>query len=164
MSSDNTTQRNSEKNEGCLWKCDTPVSCNSVCKQLEMYGDTWYQMSFLRPGVIKQHQTFLIICIISWSSVLCVCRKLYGDQARYFDAEMKPKIKHKKRGLISMVDNGHHQHGSQVIGVHICIQYLFTKEALPVLQCIPNTYCLLGKQWYKVCHHSLVRRWKGLSG
>ncbi|XP_064627716.1 peptidyl-prolyl cis-trans isomerase-like 4 [Lineus longissimus] len=39
--------------------------------------------------------------------------KLYGDQARYFEMETKPRIKHKKRGLISMVNNGHDMHGSQ---------------------------------------------------
>ena len=41
-------------------------------------------------------------------------RKIYGDQASYFDMEMKPKIKHTKRGLISFVNNGNNQHGSQV--------------------------------------------------
>ncbi|OON22993.1 peptidyl-prolyl cis-trans isomerase, cyclophilin-type, partial [Opisthorchis viverrini] len=38
---------------------------------------------------------------------------LYGEQARYFDAEKKPKISHATRGLVSMVENGHGQHGSQ---------------------------------------------------
>ena len=28
--------------------------------------------------------------------------------------EMKPKIKHKKRGLVSFANNGNNQHGSQV--------------------------------------------------
>ena len=41
-------------------------------------------------------------------------RKIYGDQARYFEMELKPKIKHTKRGLISFVNNGNNQHGSQV--------------------------------------------------
>ncbi|KAH8865198.1 Peptidyl-prolyl cis-trans isomerase-like 4 [Schistosoma japonicum] len=40
-------------------------------------------------------------------------RHLYGEQARYFDAEKKPKISHSRKGLISMVDNGSGQHGSQ---------------------------------------------------
>ncbi|CAH8585530.1 unnamed protein product [Schistosoma turkestanicum] len=38
---------------------------------------------------------------------------LYGEQARYFDAEKKPKISHTRKGLVSMVDNGSGQHGSQ---------------------------------------------------
>ncbi|XP_053542247.1 peptidyl-prolyl cis-trans isomerase-like 4 isoform X2 [Ictalurus punctatus] len=44
-------------------------------------------------------------------SVFC---KLYGDQARFFDAEKVPRIKHKKKGTVSMVNNGNEQHGSQV--------------------------------------------------
>uniref|UniRef100_A0A8C4RUB6 Peptidyl-prolyl cis-trans isomerase n=1 Tax=Erpetoichthys calabaricus TaxID=27687 RepID=A0A8C4RUB6_ERPCA len=41
--------------------------------------------------------------------------KLYGDQARFFDAEKVPRIKHKKRGTVSMVNNGSDQHGSQFL-------------------------------------------------
>ncbi|XP_028252382.1 peptidyl-prolyl cis-trans isomerase-like 4 [Parambassis ranga] len=41
--------------------------------------------------------------------------KLYGDQARYFDAEKVPRIKHKKKGMVSMVNNGNDQHGSQFL-------------------------------------------------
>lgn len=48
------------------------------------------------------------------SSVLCVISKLYGDQARFFDAEKVPRIKHRKKGTVSMVNNGNDQHGSQV--------------------------------------------------
>jgi len=39
---------------------------------------------------------------------------LYGDQATYFEQELKPRIKHTKRGQISMVNNGSNMHGSQV--------------------------------------------------
>jgi peptidyl-prolyl cis-trans isomerase-like 4 len=39
--------------------------------------------------------------------------QMYGDQAKYFDVEKKPLIKHRKRGAISMVNNGNNQHGSQ---------------------------------------------------
>ena len=48
------------------------------------------------------------------------CRKLYGDQARYFEAEIKPRIKHKKMGSLSMVNNGDNMHGSQVTTETIC--------------------------------------------
>ncbi|KAL4649078.1 peptidyl-prolyl cis-trans isomerase-like 4 [Arapaima gigas] len=41
--------------------------------------------------------------------------KLYGDQARFFDAEKVPRIKHKKKGTVSMVNNGSGQHGSQFL-------------------------------------------------
>ncbi|GAA6110268.1 peptidyl-prolyl cis-trans isomerase-like 4, partial [Tachysurus ichikawai] len=45
-------------------------------------------------------------------SVFC---KLYGDQARFFDAEKAPRIKHRKKGTVSMVNNGNEQHGSQFL-------------------------------------------------
>lgn len=41
-------------------------------------------------------------------------RKLYGDQARFFEMELKPRIKHTKTGTLSMVNNGNDMHGSQV--------------------------------------------------
>ncbi|XP_075059351.1 peptidyl-prolyl cis-trans isomerase-like 4 [Mixophyes fleayi] len=41
--------------------------------------------------------------------------KLYGDQARYFECETVPRIKHKKMGTVSMVNNGSDQHGSQFL-------------------------------------------------
>ncbi|XP_064196086.1 peptidyl-prolyl cis-trans isomerase-like 4 [Anguilla rostrata] len=40
---------------------------------------------------------------------------LYGDQARFFDAEKVPRIKHRKKGTVSMVNNGSDQHGSQFL-------------------------------------------------
>ncbi len=33
-------------------------------------------------------------------------RKLYGDQARYYEAEVVPVLKHTKPGLLSMVNVG----------------------------------------------------------
>ncbi|KAI3364726.1 hypothetical protein L3Q82_010856 [Scortum barcoo] len=44
-----------------------------------------------------------------------VYSKLYGDQASFFDAEKVPRIKHKKKGTVSMVNNGNDQHGSQFL-------------------------------------------------
>uniref|UniRef100_A0AC34QAW2 Peptidyl-prolyl cis-trans isomerase n=1 Tax=Panagrolaimus sp. JU765 TaxID=591449 RepID=A0AC34QAW2_9BILA len=38
---------------------------------------------------------------------------LYGDKNRYFDAERVPKIMHLKRGMLSFVNNGSDQLGSQ---------------------------------------------------
>uniref|UniRef100_A0A8C5USC9 Peptidyl-prolyl cis-trans isomerase n=1 Tax=Microcebus murinus TaxID=30608 RepID=A0A8C5USC9_MICMU len=40
--------------------------------------------------------------------------QLYGDQASFFEAEKVPRIKHKKKGTVSMVNNGSDQHGSQI--------------------------------------------------
>ncbi|XP_068755817.1 peptidyl-prolyl cis-trans isomerase-like 4 [Montipora capricornis] len=42
-----------------------------------------------------------------------VFRFLYGEQAKFFEAETKPRIKHKKRGTVSMANNGDNLHGSQ---------------------------------------------------
>ncbi|KAK5904079.1 hypothetical protein CgunFtcFv8_007801 [Champsocephalus gunnari] len=44
-----------------------------------------------------------------------VYSKLYGDQAGFFDAEKAPRIKHRKKGTVSMVNNGSNQHGSQFL-------------------------------------------------
>ncbi|KAJ4922068.1 peptidyl-prolyl cis-trans isomerase-like 4 [Gymnodraco acuticeps] len=44
-----------------------------------------------------------------------VYSKLYGDQAGFFDAEKAPRIKHRKKGTVSMVNNGNNQHGSQFL-------------------------------------------------
>lgn len=38
---------------------------------------------------------------------------VYGDQAKYFDLELKPRIKHRTKGTISFVNNGNDMHGSQ---------------------------------------------------
>lgn len=40
---------------------------------------------------------------------------LYGDQAQFFESEKIPRIKHKKMGTVSMVNNGNGQHGSQFL-------------------------------------------------
>ncbi|KAL9854731.1 peptidyl-prolyl cis-trans isomerase-like 4 [Geothlypis trichas] len=45
-------------------------------------------------------------------SIFC---QLYGDQARFFEAEKVPRIRHKKKGTVSMVNNGSDQHGSQFL-------------------------------------------------
>ncbi|XP_075452795.1 peptidyl-prolyl cis-trans isomerase-like 4 isoform X2 [Ascaphus truei] len=44
-----------------------------------------------------------------------VFSKLYGDQAKFFEMEKVPRIKHKKIGTVSMVNNGSEQHGSQFL-------------------------------------------------
>ncbi|XP_075718685.1 peptidyl-prolyl cis-trans isomerase-like 4 isoform X2 [Rhinoderma darwinii] len=51
--------------------------------------------------------------------------KVYGDQARYFEPEKVPRIKHKKLGTVSMVNNGNDQHGSQfLITTGVNLDYL----------------------------------------
>ncbi|GBM05289.1 Peptidyl-prolyl cis-trans isomerase-like 4 [Araneus ventricosus] len=39
--------------------------------------------------------------------------RIYGDQATYFEAELKPRLKHEKLGTLSMVNNGNNMNGSQ---------------------------------------------------
>ncbi|XP_054164132.1 peptidyl-prolyl cis-trans isomerase sig-7-like [Oppia nitens] len=39
--------------------------------------------------------------------------QLYGENGRMFEMETKPKIKHRRKGLVSMVNNGEGLHGSQ---------------------------------------------------
>nr|XP_057928722.1 peptidyl-prolyl cis-trans isomerase-like 4 [Doryrhamphus excisus] len=79
-------------------------------------------------------------------SIYC---KLYGDQACYFDAEKAPRIKHRKKGTVSMVNNGSDQHGSQFLitaaenldyldGVHTVFGEV--SEGLDVLAKINETF------------------------
>ncbi|GFY51864.1 peptidyl-prolyl cis-trans isomerase-like 4 [Trichonephila inaurata madagascariensis] len=42
-----------------------------------------------------------------------VFSRIYGDQAAYFEAELKPRLKHEKLGSLSMVNNGNNMNGSQ---------------------------------------------------
>nr|CAB3265069.1 peptidyl-prolyl cis-trans isomerase-like 4 [Phallusia mammillata] len=44
-----------------------------------------------------------------------IFRMIYGDQAKFFDAEKVPKINHKSTGLVSMVNDGNGFHGSQFL-------------------------------------------------
>ncbi|KFR10024.1 Peptidyl-prolyl cis-trans isomerase-like 4, partial [Opisthocomus hoazin] len=75
--------------------------------------------------------------------------QLYGDQARFFEAEKVPRIKHKKKGTVSMVNNGSDQHGSQFLittgenldyldGVHTVFGEV--TEGLDVLKTINETF------------------------
>lgn len=36
------------------------------------------------------------------SDDICMCRVMYGEQARFFDDEIHPTLKHTKKGLIAM--------------------------------------------------------------
>lgn len=76
-------------------------------------GESVYRSAICIITFLSEHPKlntptpFLFVCVIS---------KLYGDQARFFDAEKAPRIKHRKKGTVSMVNNGNDQHGSQVNG------------------------------------------------
>lgn len=40
-------------------------------------------------------------------------RKLYGDQARFFDDELHPQLKHRRRGVVGMASAGPNLNASQ---------------------------------------------------
>jgi hypothetical protein len=42
------------------------------------------------------------------------CRLLYGDQARFFDDEIHPTLKHDKVGIVAMASAGENANASQV--------------------------------------------------
>lgn len=42
-----------------------------------------------------------------------IYRRLYGDQARYFEGDLLPKLKHTSSGSLSMVSAGDNMFGSQ---------------------------------------------------
>ncbi|XP_076466734.1 peptidyl-prolyl cis-trans isomerase-like 4 isoform X2 [Babylonia areolata] len=75
---------------------------------------------------------------------------VYGEQARYFDMEVTPRIKHRKQGLLSMVNNGNGRHGSQFfITLGENLDYLDGEhtvfgevaEGLEVLEKLNEAYC-----------------------
>lgn len=53
--------------------------------------------------------------------LLCVSpRILFGEQARFFDDEIKPSLKHTKRGLVGMASGGKNLNASQVGRLTCC--------------------------------------------
>ncbi|KAF8569245.1 hypothetical protein P879_03149 [Paragonimus westermani] len=92
---------------------------------------------------------------------------VYGDQAKFFDAEKKPKISHTRRGLVSMVDNGHGQHGSQFFfTLADQLEYLDQKhtvfgqvaEGVEFLDHINEVYCDQDSRPFRNVriHHTIV--------
>ncbi|XP_046849071.1 peptidyl-prolyl cis-trans isomerase-like 4 [Xenia sp. Carnegie-2017] len=87
-----------------------------------------------------------------------IFRSLYGDQARFFNAEVKPRIKHVKKGTVSMVNNGQDMHGSQFfITLGDDLDYLDGKhtvfgevaEGFNVLEKLNETICDDGHRPYQ---------------
>jgi len=79
-----------------------------------------------------------------------IFKHVYGDQAKYFDLELKPRIKHRTKGTISFVNNGNDMHGSQFFitlgdgldfldGKHTVFGQL--AEGLEILEKLNETIC-----------------------
>ncbi|TPP56545.1 Peptidyl prolyl cis trans isomerase 4 like [Fasciola gigantica] len=92
---------------------------------------------------------------------------IYGEQARFFSAEKKPKIPYSRRGLVSMVDNGNGQHGSQFFitladqldyldGKHTVFGYV--SEGQEFLDRINDVYCDKDSRPFRNVriHHTIV--------
>ncbi|XP_061195925.1 peptidyl-prolyl cis-trans isomerase-like 4 isoform X2 [Saccostrea echinata] len=84
--------------------------------------------------------------------------KLYGDQAKFFEMELTPRMKHSRAGLVSMVNNGQNMHGSQFfITLADNLDYLDGKhtvfgevaEGMDVLMKINEAYCDEDNRPYK---------------
>ncbi|VDN56498.1 unnamed protein product [Dracunculus medinensis] len=60
-----------------------------------------------------------------------IFKQLYGDQARYFEPEFVPKMRHTRMGLVSMVNNGANMLGSQFfITLADSLDYLDDKHTI----------------------------------
>jgi len=46
--------------------------------------------------------------------ISCFVRFLYGDQARFFDDEIRPELRHSKTGTVAMASAGENCNASQV--------------------------------------------------
>ncbi|KAK3097466.1 hypothetical protein FSP39_009887 [Pinctada imbricata] len=84
----------------------------------------------------------------NWANATVTC--IYGEQAKYFEMEVSPRIKHTKAGLVSMVNNGNNMHGSQFfITLGENLDYLDGKhtvigevsEGMDILMQINEAYC-----------------------
>ena len=53
-------------------------------------------------GIIRQ----ISCCVFLVIYIFLFCRMLYGEQAKYYEAEQVPILKHTKPGLLSMVNVG----------------------------------------------------------
>jgi cyclophilin family peptidyl-prolyl cis-trans isomerase len=51
----------------------------------------------------------------------CSIRFLYGDQARFFDDEIRPELRHSKTGTVAMAGAGENCNASQVKCLPSCL-------------------------------------------
>jgi hypothetical protein len=51
----------------------------------------------------------------------CSIRFLYGDQARFFDDEIRPELRHSKTGTVAMASAGENCNASQVKCLPSCL-------------------------------------------
>lgn len=75
---------------------------------------------------------------------------MYGEQARFFEDELHPHLKHKKRGVLGMAGTGENSNGSQFyITTGVDLDSLDEKrtifgevaEGMDVIMRIDEAYC-----------------------
>lgn len=68
------------------------------------------------------------------STLIFPFRFLYGDQARFFNDEIYPDVKHSKMGTVAMASAGENLNASQVEEIAYCqLNSLFWKESVNML-------------------------------
>ncbi len=80
----------------------------------ETWSFFWQQYLCLRIVPGRKRCSLLLVDTILTQLFCCSYTKGDKEHSRFFNAEMKPRIKHKKKGSISMVNNGSLEHASQV--------------------------------------------------
>ena len=73
----------------------------------------------IKKSVSKVNTLFCYIYVLPNHDTKSNCdffilRSLHGPQAKYYELETKPRIRHQTKGTISFVNNGNNMHGSQV--------------------------------------------------
>jgi hypothetical protein len=71
-------------------------------------------LSFAYVVIAKMSLSFLPSALSGLKNAYCFSRFLYGDQARFFDDEIHPELRHSKTGTIAMASAGENCNASQV--------------------------------------------------
>jgi hypothetical protein len=70
--------------------------------------------------IVKLSYCYILsnICV---KTILCSVRYLYSDQARFFDDEIRPELRHSKTGTVAMASAGENCNASQVKCLPSCL-------------------------------------------
>jgi hypothetical protein len=64
--------------------------------------------------IIIEVSYYYILINVCLKIILYFLRYLYGDQARFFDDEIRPELRHSKTGTVAMASAGENCNASQV--------------------------------------------------